>query len=308
MGLAAPVGIGRERDRVRLGRQRDASARRRRHRPDVRARRPTGRAPRPAAPRRPRVVGRRTRSRRRLSATSAKTRSRPASTSCDHDQQLAEPRLAEVLGQQLRVPAPELAGVRLLQLSGAAHQIPQHAPAVVDRGASRERRAESTRHQNGPRCRRRPIGPAMPQRPPRSAAAPSTSSTSRGSHVGSASGANAPSTKLADSRAASPLAAADADHASARSRSETRSARPPSRRAAPRRAPATAPAPTDDHPQQRRATVEAADRGARQKPFSSQSRCAPSTAANSAPTTPMPRPATTSILTPASWSARSTPA
>ena len=48
--------------------------------------------------------------------------------------------------------------------------------------------------------------------------------------------------------------------------------------------------------------------GDRQKPLSSHNRCAPSMAANSAPTTPTPRPATTSILTPASCSARSTPA
>ena len=45
-----------------------------------------------------------------------------------------------------------------------------------------------------------------------------------------------------------------------------------------------------------------------QNPRSSHNRCAPSTAANIAPTTPMPRPATTSIFTPASWSARRTPA
>ena len=46
----------------------------------------------------------------------------------------------------------------------------------------------------------------------------------------------------------------------------------------------------------------------RQNPFSSHNRCAPSTAANSAPMTPTPCPATISSLTPASWSARSTPA
>ena len=43
-------------------------------------------------------------------------------------------------------------------------------------------------------------------------------------------------------------------------------------------------------------------------PADSQSRCPPSTAANIAPTAPMPRPATRSIRTPASCSARSTPA
>jgi hypothetical protein len=48
--------------------------------------------------------------------------------------------------------------------------------------------------------------------------------------------------------------------------------------------------------------------GDRQKPLSSQSRCAPSIAAKSAETTPMPRPATTAALAPASWSARRTPA
>ncbi|OLC80202.1 MAG: hypothetical protein AUH72_12375 [Acidobacteria bacterium 13_1_40CM_4_65_8] len=48
--------------------------------------------------------------------------------------------------------------------------------------------------------------------------------------------------------------------------------------------------------------------GDRQNPFSSHNRCAPSTAANNTPTTPMPRPATMSSLTPASWSARRTPA
>ena len=46
----------------------------------------------------------------------------------------------------------------------------------------------------------------------------------------------------------------------------------------------------------------------RQKPFSPHRLCPPSMAANSAATTPMPRPATMSSLTPASCSARSTPA
>jgi hypothetical protein len=46
----------------------------------------------------------------------------------------------------------------------------------------------------------------------------------------------------------------------------------------------------------------------RQNPFSPQRFCAPSTAENSAPTAPMPRPATRSSFTPASCSARSTPA
>ena len=50
----------------------------------------------------------------------------------------------------------------------------------------------------------------------------------------------------------------------------------------------------------RRQPYSARTPGPFQKPRSSQRRCAPSTAANIAPTTPMPRPAAMSILTPAS--------
>ena len=66
-------------------------------------------------------------------------------------------------------------------------------------------------------------------------------------------------------------------------------------------------------PSRRRAAARASDTPARSpacfhSPSRSHSRWPPSTAANIAPTAPMPRPATRSIRTPASCSARSTPA
>ena len=128
------------------------------------------------------------------------------------DDQLAETGLAEVLGQQLGVAPPELRRRRPLQLRRAAHQIPHHAPAVVDRMA-RTTSARAARATTTAPTDRRPFAPPAIQ-PSTSAtipAAPSTSSTSRGSQVGSASGANA-ALREPQIRRDQPAGAADADH------------------------------------------------------------------------------------------------
>ena len=73
-------------------------------------------------------------------------------------------------------------------------------------------------------------------------------------------------------------------------------------------------APSRRRPPSRRRAAAAASRRSRlptplfQRPLASQSRAPPSIAANIAPIAPAPRPATRSILMPASCSARSTPA
>ncbi len=173
------------------------------------------------------------------------------------------------------------------------------AASVDDSGA------RNSRHQNAPRsCRAARLEPRADDAG--HPAAPSTSTARRGSHVGSAAGANAASAtrRYAPTSPAAPVKAEHLqdevdriDDQAERKRRERqgddgqRDARGP-----------------DDEPQHRPPRIQGGDRRRRQKPFSSHSRCAPSIAANSAPTTPMPRPATTSILTPASCSARSTPA
>ena len=174
------------------------------------------------------VVGRRTRSRRRASATSAKTRSRCASTSCADDQQLAEARLAEVLGQQLRV-APRRARRRPAASSCAAPRTRSHStrPAVIDRRRAPRAAPARSRHQNGP-------APAAGPRASQAAhgrddaAAPSTSSTRRGSHVGSAVGRERRLRERAGSAPTSPPAPPTPTILQHESRSGRRPARPPS--------------------------------------------------------------------------------
>ena len=62
----------------------------------------------------------------------------------DHDQQLPESGLAEVVDQKLCVAASQLGWRRLLELRPATNQVPHHAPAVLRRGARLERRSDGT--------------------------------------------------------------------------------------------------------------------------------------------------------------------
>src|SRR5204863_8168480 len=62
----------------------------------------------------------------------------------DHDQQLPESGLAEVVDQKLCVAASQLGWRRLLELRPATNQVPQHAPAVLRRRARPERRLDRT--------------------------------------------------------------------------------------------------------------------------------------------------------------------
>ena len=169
-------------------------------RPGDRGRRRPGRPPRRAATFGLARSARRTRSRRRGSATSANTRSRRASRSCAAITQLAEAGLAEIVGQQLDVAPPRSAGAGCL--SCAPPRTRSHSTAQQSRQRSARRRAArgSSRHQHGAARRRRPTTRASRGRD-RQRRQPSTSSTSRGSQVGSAPGANS---RLGQARGSAP--------------------------------------------------------------------------------------------------------
>ena len=136
---------------MRLRDQRDGE-RRRRRRP------PGGRGPIPArsstsARRRSSaaVVGRRTSSRRRESPSSATDQVAARIQIVDRDQQLAEPRLPEIVGQHLDVAARQILGRRLLQLRRAAQQIPDACASVCATACDDESGARMPRHHHGPR-------------------------------------------------------------------------------------------------------------------------------------------------------------
>ena len=111
MRLAAPVAVGRESwIGVEVGGERDASAPPRPRPAGDRGRRRPDRTLRRAARPPSSLVARRTRSRRRASADQREHQVAARVDVVDDDQQLAEARLAEVLGQQLRVAAARSAG------------------------------------------------------------------------------------------------------------------------------------------------------------------------------------------------------
>ena len=204
----------------------------------------------------------------------------------DRDEQLAESGLADVLGQHLGVAASQLRRRRLLQLRRAAHQIPHHAPAVLDRlrATTAARAARATT--NAPSDRPPPAArPATRRRAATSAARPpSTSSTSRGSQVGSASGANAASASAQIRGRRSPDAPPTPTIFSTKSIGNTIEAERHRRNRHRDDRQRRPPAPTTIDARNRAATGTALrSPAARQNPFSSHSRCAPSTAANSAP-------------------------
>ena len=58
----------------------------------------------------------------------------------DGNQQLAKPRLSEILRHEFHVPASKIRGRGLLQGSGAAQQVPHHSPALIDDAVRGERR------------------------------------------------------------------------------------------------------------------------------------------------------------------------
>ena len=207
------------------------------------------------------------------------------------DQQLAKSGLPEVLGKQLRVSAAEIARRRLLQLRRAADQ------SHITRQQCRRPRAESGGPEPPPEraARRRVPSPARPRarRRPRSRAPEDEPRQPRRQRSGAIAACASRDTRRRARRAP------PTPTSSGRNRSETQRAESDAASGS-----ATTPArrerPGDEATGTGASRTDADTAGERQKPFSSHSRCAPSIAANSAPTTPMPRPATISILTPAS--------
>ena len=108
------------------------------------------------------------------------------------DDQLAESRLPEVLGEQLGVAPRRARRRRLLQLRGAAHQIPHHRQQRSTAASRRQRRAAPRATSTRPRAPA-PAPPSSRRRARSPPPPPSTSTASRGSQVGSARGANAAS-------------------------------------------------------------------------------------------------------------------
>ena len=188
MGFAAPVArrganvIG-----VRLGRQRNGQRSRRPRRPDDRGPRRPDRAPRPAAPRRPRWSAAGS-DRGGALRRPARTPDRGARRVVHGDQQLAESRLTEVVDEQLGVAAAEIDAGRLLELRRAAHAGPTSPPSSARSPGAADSGARTMRHQNAS-APPAPVAPAPAEPPPTPRLPqPSTSSTRRGSHVGSAVG------------------------------------------------------------------------------------------------------------------------
>ena len=233
------------------------------------------------------------------------------------EQQLAEPGLPEILGEQLDVASARARRRRgALQRRRAANQRPELAREGLQRLRRRRRRRISRHRPAGP-------APAGARRPaPRHEAAEQDWSRPRparsdgeehaGGTMSAARRARTPRRQLASELppparlpSSSPSSVeqeadqADDDAASANEQQRAQQERRRARQAATTSRDAQRPPPA----------IERADGRPRfQTPGRSQSRRAPSTAANIAPTAPMPRPATRSILTPASCSARSTPA
>ena len=313
MAFAAPVAVGRELHSA-AARSRPAAAARPGGSPTTSSRcgpvkstisasrGPHAGAPRLEAPRAPRRAAR-----RRPGRGARRGRARATSTSRNP----GWPKLS-VSTSTYRRPISVAGGRRLVRR--AAHELPQR---VDERGAPARRRSSgdpSSRHQNAPRTRRRrPLltrAPARPRRPARRRRPARASTTARGTIVGSDRRIEQqldrpsirrrpaePSIVVRLTSAATTLARVDERAARSRIRSGDSSSADGRQQApaghAQRRPPAVGPARAGGS-----VHGPAGPRGARRRRSRAQSAVA----------TPAPCAATTSILTPASVSARSTPA
>ena len=219
-----------------------------------------------------------------------------------HDQQqLAEARLAEVVGEQLDVAAGQLGVARLLQRRRAANQGPELRRERLQRLRRRQRTADQAaravrRAPCGSPARRATCSDQADHRPP-PAATRTAKSTSRGTISGSAPGENHCCSRPPNPAVSALPALRRSRPASAGSRRGRRGRRSRSsssgnsedarRQPGARQPPRAGPPPADRTGAPRRLS---------RCPRLPTAAAPPSTAANSALTAPMPRPATRSIL------------